>query len=313
MRRRGESRRTAPPLVALALLLPLAGAALACADGGNQSLRRGDRLLGTGDLEGAIAEYKLALRQGGESPSVLLRLGQAYAARGDVDETLRHYQTLLERDSSYLHQMAGDLIVLARRSLERGARENMVRAVRPLLERDLGLVPPDLRLALARHHWQDGDYAAALPLYLSVLAVDDEERPAAVFYETGRAYEELGGCLESLDYFRRYLEAVHPAAPEVPSARWHYGSCLYEAAERDHTGGRPGAALRKLDRMVRLGVPQTLMDRAQFLRGELLLALGEEERALAAYREVLRLNPARSGPLVQRAEARIRALRFGYQ
>lgn len=295
-------------LVAAALL-----GVVACGGPSEESLERGDRLLGAGELESAIAEYKLALRQGGESAPVLLRLGQAYARHGDVEETIRYYEPLLETDSSHMYQMAGDLIGLARDALARGARENVARALRPLLEVSVGLVPVDLRLALARHYWQDGDYAAALPLYLSSLTEGGEEIPAAVHFETGRAYEEMGGCLEALEYFSVYLEAAARDAPQVPSARWHYGSCLFEMAETDHAAGRPRAALEKLDRMVRLGVPQTLLDRAHFLRGELLLAMGEQERALDAYREVLRLNPTRSGSLVQQAEGRIRQIRFGYR
>lgn len=300
-------------ILALALLV-LGGA---CADPAEQSVRRGDRLLGAGDVDEAIAEYRLAIRQGGETPDKLVRLGNAYAIRGDADEALRHYELLLSTDSTYRYQMAGDLIDLGRSAMARGNRESMARAVRPLLDMGIGLVPVDLRLAVARHYWEDGDYVRALPLYLSVLSeagVDDPENgpPPSVFYEAGRAYEELGGCLESLEYFRRYLDAAGPRAGEVPSARWHYGSCLFEVAEANHAAGRPGAALENLDRMIRLGVPQTLLDRAHFLRGELLMALGEDARALAAYEEVLRMNPARSGPLVQRAEARIRQIRFGY-
>lgn len=307
-RRRRRPNTLLRSLVAASLLW-----AAACGGPQEESLDRGDRLLGAGDLESAIAEYKLALRQGGESAPVLLRLGQAYARHGDVDETLRYYEPLLERDSTHLYQMAGDLIGLARDALARGARENVARALRPLLGVSIGLVPVDLRLALARYYWEDGDHAAALPLYLSALSEGGEEISPAVYFETGRAYEEMGGCLEALEYFSVYLDGAARNAPQVPSARWHFGSCLFETAEADHAAGRPRAALEKLDRMVRLGVPQTLLDRAHFLRGELLLAMGEQDRALDAYREVLRLNPARSGSLVQQAEGRIRQIRFGFR
>lgn len=290
----------------VAVLLLAAG----CGDPAEDSVQRGDRLLGAGEVDAAIAEYKLALRQGGESPEALLRLGHAYAVRGDVDEALRYYEPLLARDSSYRHQMAGDLIGVAREAASRGARESMSRALTPLVNQSLGLIPSDLRLSLARYHWADGDHARALPLYLSVLAEEEEVTPS-VHYETARAYAALGGCLESLEHFQHYLAGIDPTAPELPSARWHYGNCLFQVAEVDHAGGRPRASLEKLDRMVQLGVPQTLMDRAHFLRGELLLAMGQEERALRAYQEVLRLNPARTGPLAQRADARIRQIRFG--
>jgi tetratricopeptide (TPR) repeat protein len=288
---------------------------MACGGPSDQSLTRGDRLLAAGDLDAAVAEYKLALRQRGDEPDVVLRLAHAYALRGDVDEALRHYRDLIARDSSYRFQAAADLSTLARQALSEGAPDNMARALLPVWDWGLGLVPPDLKLALAHHLWRDTDYARSLPLYLSALEepVDDSLlRAPTLYYEMGRAYEALGGCRTALGHFERYLDAASSSAPEWAGARWHYGNCLFTLAQEDRAAGRPGAALQKLDRTVSLGVPQTVIDRAHLLRGELLLALGEPERALDAYEEVLRLNPARSGPLVQQAELRIRQIRFGH-
>jgi tetratricopeptide (TPR) repeat protein len=284
----------------------------ACGDPGGEAIRRGDRLLAEGRTEAAIAEYRLARRQAGETPRVLLRLGHAYAAAGDVDESLRHFHALLAQDSSHLPQVAMDLAAAARGARERGARETMARALQPLGGPRLGLIPVDLRLSLARYHWEDGEYARALPLYLSVLADTARATPPAL-YETARAYEELGGCTESLEYFEAYLRRAGRDAGERNAARWHLGSCLFAAAEADREGGHPRAALRKLDRMIELGVPQTLLDRAHFLRGELLLALGDRDEALASYRQVLRLNPTRSGLLVRRAEDRIRDILYDFR
>lgn len=331
-----RSRGALGPGLALAVALLLAGAACG---GRSEALARGDRLLGEGSPEAAIAEYRLARRQTGESPEVLLRLGHAYAVSGDVDAAVRHYESLLERDSSYRWQAAADLAEAARRAMRRGAAENMVRALEPLVGFQLGLVPWDLRLALARHHATDGEHERALPLYLSVLdeagsaeaatgaagdvaGSDDpgagpvparRSLPPAVHYEVARSYEELGGCLEAIPRFERYLEEAGRGAAEATSARWHLGNCLFLAAGEDRAGNRPRSALARLDRMVELGVPQTLLDRAHYLRGELLLGLGQPERALEAYQEVLRLNPARSGFLVRRAEERIRDIRFGFE
>lgn len=300
----------------------LAAAIVACGDPAGAALERGDELLAEGRVEAAIAEYRLALRQGGESPELLLRLAHAYAVGGDVDASVRHYEALLGRDSSYRWQAAADLAGAARRALARGTPEGMVRALEPVARIHLGLVPPDLRLALARHHGRQGDHERALSLYLSLLAgepgedageEDDLPLPPAVFYELGRAYEDLGACGEAIRWFERYLTEAGRSAAEASSARWHLGNCLFHAAEEDRAAGRPRRALESLERLVELGVPQTLLDRAHYLRGELLLGLGEPERALEAYREVLRLNPSRTGYLVRRAEERIRDIRFGVQ
>jgi len=306
--RAGRLRGGALPFLVLLLA--------ACSDGGQDSLLRGDRLLAAGDADAAIAEYKLAMRQSGESPEIFLRLGHAYALGGDVDESFRYYGILLSQDSSYRYQAAADFAALARTALERGTRENMARALQPLLQWSLGLIPEDLQLELARYFWTEGDYARALPLYLEALSDTvgrSQEVETRVFYEAGRAYEELDGCSRSIEYFETYLSLAGRSAEDRAGAEWHLGRCLFEVAQEDRAVGRPRGALNRLDRMVELGVPQTLMDRAHFNRGELLLILGDTERALSAFEQVLRLNPARSGPLVQRAEQRIRQIRFEHE
>lgn len=284
--------------------------ATACSDAADRSLATGDRWLGVGDLDAAIAEYKLAQRQRGPAPAVLVRLGHVYALRGDVDEALEYFEPLLDQDSSYRFQVATDLAALATVAHERGASENMARALQPLVGWGLGFVPRELQPSLAYHYWSDGAYARSLALYLSVMD-DSAEVAPSVYYEAGRAYEELSGCERALPLFEAYMSRASRRDEDMDSARWHYGNCLFLAADEDRAVGRPGAALRKLDKMVQLGVPRTYLDDAHFLRGEMLLALGQTESALAAYQRVLDLNPARSGAQVRRAEERIRQIRFG--
>ncbi len=300
-----RARAAAPALICAAL------AAAACQAPADRSIQLGDRLLAVGEAEAAIAEYKLAQRQRGDDTEILLRLGHAYAQRGDVDEALAYYEPLAERAPDLRHQIAADLVGLAARARKRGASENMSRALQPLLAWDLGFVPPDLLESLAQHYARDGDYSASLAIYLTLLG-DNAEPGPRVLYETGRAYEELGGCDRAIPYFERYVEAAGRRDPDRDAALWHYGNCLFLSADEDRAAGRPSAALRKLDQMIRLGVPRTYMDDAHFFRGEMLLAGGNTDAALRAYTRVLDLNPSRTGALVRRAEERIRQIRFGF-
>ncbi|MEJ2313128.1 MAG: tetratricopeptide repeat protein [Gemmatimonadales bacterium] len=286
---------------------------LGCSDPTGDAIERGDLMLGEGKPEAAIAEYKLALRNRPDDPELLARLGHAYAASGQIDGTLRYYVPLLASDTSYRDQIAADLVAVARDALGRGSRANMVRALAPLLSNGAGDIPADLRLAQARYLREQGDYERALPLYLTVIDSDATEAgdvPPVAWFETARAFEELGACRESLDYFSEYLSRAPADAAETVSAQWHYGNCLYQVSERSWQDGRGGAALGYLDRLIDLGVPRTLLDRAHFLKGEALLAAGNETAALDEFLEVLQLNPTRSGPLVQLAEERVRELRY---
>jgi len=299
------SRRPRARLAVLGLVV-----ATACQDASARSLLEGDRLLAIGQTEAAIAEYKLAQRQSGDADEVMLRLGHAYAASGDVDEALAYYEPLAERDEEYRRQIAADLAALSLSASKRGASENMARSIEPLLDWGLGYVPSDLLLSLARHDVRDGNHSRALALYLAVLADEDEPAPA-LLYETGRSYEEIGSCERALPYYEAYMEQASRRAEEYDSARFHLGYCLFVSADDDRASGRPEDAIEKLEEMVELGTPRTLMSDAHFLRGEMYLSVGNSEAALQAYQRVLDLNPSRTGAKVREAEQRIRQIRFG--
>jgi len=282
----------------------------ACGGSPDDAVERGDRLYGAGQVNAAIAEYRLALRQSGDEPEVLLRLGDAYGKRGEVEAGLRYVRRLLAQDSTYRYQAAAVLSSAARVALEGGAPDNMARALGPVERMGIGLIPPDLRLSLARYYSGLSDHGRALPLYLA--AAESDSLPAAVELETARTFQELGGCREALGYFERYLERGGAAGTDRSGARWQYGNCLFNVAEEELRGGHQRTAREYLDQLIEQGVPRTLLDRAHFERGEILLARGAYEEAEIDFLAVLELNPARSGPLVGMAEERIREIRYGY-
>jgi len=303
---RGPRVARARRAVALAfVLLPVA-----CGGSPDDALERGDRLYGAGEVDAAIAEYRLALRQRGDEPEILLRLGDAYGERGEVEASLRYMRRLLAEDSTYQFQAAAVLSEAARVALEKGAPDNMARALGPVERMSIGLIPPELRLALARHYAGLADYGRALPLYLG--AFEGDTVPAAVQLETARTFQELGGCREALGYFDAYLKRGGPAGSDRSGVRWQYGNCLFQVAEEERREGRDRAAEEHLDVLIDQGVPRTLLDRAYFARGEIRLARGVYQEAEADFLAVLDLNPARSGPLVAMAEERIREIRYGY-
>jgi tetratricopeptide (TPR) repeat protein len=292
------------PLLSLAFV----SATLACGDGGQETaVARGDRLLAAGEVEAAIAEYKLGLRQAGREPEILLRLGHAYEAQGDVEATLEYLRPLLASEQEFEIQIVAELSEAARVARDQGSPDNMARAMEPVLSLGIGMVPSDLHLPLARYYAGLSDWDRALPLYLAAMEADEPSGEALL--ETARAFQEVGGCREALLYFERFLE--NASRRERTEANWEYGSCLYEIALADKAQGRPDEAVILLDDMIELGVPRNLLDRAHYHRGELHMAFGNLEAAESDYLAVLELNPVRSGPLVRLAEERIREIRFG--
>lgn len=265
--------------------------------------------MAAGAADEAIAEYKLALRTEGEEVGLLLRLGGAYAGRGEVEAALQYLRRALERDSTVRSAVAVELARAARAALADGSPDNMARALEALLPMGLEYVPTDLKLELADYYAELSDYGRALPLYLS--ALETGEASSETWLATAVAFQEMGGCREALEYFERYLESPGAETGEGSAARWQYGQCLFEVAEQDRAAGRSAPALRRLDLLIRQGVPRTLLDRAHFSRGEILRRAGNLEAAEREYEMVRELNPALTGPLVRLAEERIREIRYG--
>ncbi|MGD8494650.1 MAG: tetratricopeptide repeat protein [Gemmatimonadales bacterium] len=294
--------------VFLALAAALLAACGACG-GASGPEERGDRLMATGAVDEAIAEYKLALRTRGEDPAILLRLGSAYAGRGEVEASLQYLRRTLEQDSSYKDVVAVELTRAARVAMDDGSPDNMARALEMVLPMGMAYLPPDLKLELARYYADLSDYGHALPLYLS--ALDDGDTEPATWLATAVAFQEVGGCREALDYFELYLDSPRADRGDGSAARFQYGQCLFEVAEQDRSAGRTAPALEKLDLLIDQGVPRTLLDRAHFARGEIMRRAGNLDAAEAEYEKVRELNPARTGPLVRLAEERIREIRYG--
>jgi tetratricopeptide (TPR) repeat protein len=272
-------------------------------------LSRGDRLLGAGRPDEAIAEYQVALRREGESAEALLRLAHGYAHLDRVDEASEYYARLLLSDSAYSDQAVADFLEMAERALQDGDRARLARALERVEEIRPGAVPDRLALPFARYYYELREYASALPLYVSSLTAQADSADPEVRYEIARVYYELGECGQALVHFQAFL-AGRPAGEARAEARWHAGKCAFELAEKDRLAGRPAEALRKYELVIALESPQALQDDAWFEKGEILFALGEFDEAIGCYQRVLDLNPSRTGRHVRLAEDRIRNIRY---
>jgi len=305
-----ESRRRAPAAGLRAQWIALCAAAVAACGGGEDATARGDRLWADSAYSAALAEYRLAMRQDPGNEAILLRVAHAYAVGGELERAREAYRQLLERDADHTDQAVFDYMRLARRALERRDRYGMATAVEAALALRPQLPLGELAAPLARYYAENGEPARALPLYERALAEASRDSAGQLLYEIGRIEEALGHCAEAISYFNAYRQR-QPTGERVGEARWHTGSCALELARQAHLAGRLPEALEHLDVVLELGVPENVQDQAWFERGEILFAIGRFEEALAAYRRVLDLNPARTGQLVERAQQRIDQIRFG--
>jgi tetratricopeptide (TPR) repeat protein len=263
---------------------------------------RGDRYWADSNYVAALAEYRLAARQGG-SADAEARVAHAYVVTGQLDRARARYDGLFKLDPAYVDQAIFDYVWLARSSLQRGDRYGAARAAEAALQLRPGLAMPELALTLARHYATVGDAERALQFYHRALSGGDPMTHVGLRFEIASLTERSGNCEQALPYFRAFIEQS-PSSDSVTEARWRMGTCGLERGRQLREAGEAGRALELLQITLELGAPQNLLDQAWFERGEALVTLGRQDEALLAFERVVELSPVQS-PLAARARRRI--------
>ena len=267
---------------------------------------RGDRYWADSNYVAALAEYRLAAKQG-DNVQAESRVAHAYVVTGQLDRARTAYDALLRVDPGAVDQAVFDYVSLARTSLQRGDRYGAARAAEAALQLRPGLSMPDMALTLARHYATVGDAENALQFYHRALASADDSLKAGLLYEIASLSEHSGACTDALPYFRAF-EETSQSQDSVTEARWRMGTCGLESGRQALDSGNPGQALDLLQVTIDLGVPQNLLDQAWFERGEALMALGQADSAAVAYQRVLDLSTAGRAQLAARATRRLQEI-----
>lgn len=212
----------------LGLLLCLSALA-ACSTRATEenAVRRGDQAFAQGDFDEALAEYRLAVRQGAEGPEVESRVAHTYAMIGRVDDAGGYYAEAVAHAPELADQAVADLMRMARDAQARQDRFAMASAVETALRLRPGIGVGDMSLPLARHYFQNGEYGRALPFYQKALADAADSVPNIVF-EVGQAHEEIGDCEHALFFFEQFRAMVRPW--ERGEVDWYIGTCAFDMA-----------------------------------------------------------------------------------
>lgn len=298
------------PLFASLMLLLTALPACTSRASEENALRRGDEAFAQGDYDEALAEYRLAVRQGAEGPEISSRVAHTYVMMGRVDDAGGYYLDAAARDPELADQAVSDLMRLAWDAEARQDRFAMASAVETALKLRPGIGVGDMSLPLARHYFQNGEYGRALPFYQKALADAADSIPEIVF-EVGRAHDEIGDCEHALPFFEQFRAMVRPW--ERGEVDWYIGTCAFNIARdlrrRTLAPAELDRALELIDRTVEVGEPRNIQAQAWFEKGEILSELGQCAAAQEAYSQVRYADQA--GSWVDRAQSRFDEIRFG--
>ena len=276
------------------------------------AIRRGDVAFAAGDFEEALAEYRLAVRQGAADASVTSRVAHTYAMMGQVDDAGAYYLETSSKDDTYVDQAVSDLMRLAVDARDNNDRFAMATAVETAFQLRPGIGVGNMSLPLAQHYFENGEYGRAIPFYQSAMADATDSLPEIVF-EIAQAYEEIGDCEHALLGFERFREMVRPW--ERGEVDWYIGTCAFTLSHDVMNSGpligeeELDRALELIERVVEVGEPRNIQAQAWFDMGEIFSQMGACEEAMSAYEQVRYMD--QSGALIDRALRSYDEIRFG--
>ena len=266
---------------------------------------RGDEAFARGDMTEALAEYRLALRQGDPEAPVLMRTAHAYAVAGRIAEARDHYLEAIELEPEMKDLAVADLLRVAKRATERNQGIAAAAAVEAAMLIEPGVSLTGVALPLARHFRNSGRYGEALPFFIE--AVRESGSDPAVVYEMALAYAELGDCERALVFLEQVRGDL--TFSQRSEADWQMGSCSHELAREARAGEDFEEALRFYEATIAAGEPRSRLAESWYEVGEIRASLGDCELAVEAFEQVQRQDLA-TNALVERARTRIDEIRF---
>jgi tetratricopeptide (TPR) repeat protein len=298
---------------ACALVFALTFSALGCTPLGEEgsSVSRGDQAFAKGDLPEALAEYRLALRQGATGPEVYARVAHTHVRLMRIDEARDYYELAVAADSAWAEQAVADFVHLAREEEQARDYFGLASAVETALAFRPGISLQDFALPLARHYADIGEHGRALPFFQKALSALDPDSLPRILFETGVAYDEVGDCENAVVYYDGYSERIPGWGGDRSEVDWRLGNCAFRLARFHRAEGEDEEALRNLETLLEIGQPMNLQALGYFEKGEILGIRGECEAAIEAFEQVPVFDPSGSSPLVNRAEDRVDQIRFG--
>jgi tetratricopeptide (TPR) repeat protein len=269
----------------------------------------GDEAIARGNLPAALAEYRMAVQRGGsEDPLALARLAHTHALMGNVDGAGDSYLLAVKFDADLIDQAVSDLIRLAQDAMSRSDLFGLASAMEIARTFRPGITVDGMALPLARHYFNNGQYATALSYYQSAISGRQKDTIPEVIFEAASAYDEVGDCRRALLHYEQYRGMI--ASWRRSEVDWRIGNCSILLARELRSINADEEALVYLERAVAIGEPRSLQSLAHFEIGEILFDMNRCEAAMQAFLEVSRADQTGTSPLVSRARWRYDELRF---
>lgn len=244
----------------------------------------------------------------GESPSAELQylFGKAWLKSGSEAEAQTAFEDCRKQDASYSPKIARFLKDEAAASIAAADIPRGKRMIALALNFQSGLDFGEHnalvgKLALDRREFDRA--ISYLQKYLD--AFPDAPGAAEAMIDLAAAYEGKGDTARAIEMYRRFQER-YPRSRLASNALWEFENLLLKEAESLYRDGAASEAESLLAELAPSAGSPLVIERANFLLGEICEKRGDVSQAVRYYREVV--NSGSSGKLVQKAKENIERL-----
>ncbi len=287
----------------LIVLLFVALIATGCGGNKSRATDRARKALDKRDYSRALAELN-TIKQEDEikTPEVQYLLGKTYLGLSNLQQSQTYFKSVLAKDPSYRDSIA---LAYKKRGLELGKVGEKEKALECFEQsmRTSAIDMSDAYVLMGEIYAKYGELGRSAHYYrLALKILGDSTIRALTWEKLIKITERLGNAG---DAFLTSEKALYEKHYHLQS---YYCENGYSYAQDLLHRGKLDSADLVISRVLQVQLSPMLKDDIYFLAGEIKLKNGDIEGAVAAYKEVLKLNLNASNALIQRARKRLSML-----
>jgi len=267
------------------------------------------KFIGNGKYRDALFVIKHYFKRGGErSPELLFLAGISYLKLGIESDASESFEECISRDKRWAGKIAEIYSKEVARAVE---KKKLAKAKRMIAEAihfnpgvDFGRYNVIAGNVLME---QRSDSLAVVYFERYMLAHPDTSGISRVMLDLATCYENMGDTTKAVEMCRNLITRF-PKSQLRSSAEWKLENLLYEKALGAFNAGQADEARLMLEEIVSSSKNPVIKEKAYFLLGRIYERLGDRDKAIRFYREVVNLNLGSSSRLLEKAKERIEEL-----
>lgn len=232
-------------------------------------------------------------------------LGYCYLKKNEFGEALTYFEKSLVINEEYKDSVIAIYNNLAANALKIDESERALFFYEEIAKLVPAYEQASNLFLIGDLNFNSGNYPASVQAYIKALAIDSTSKQARqVKQRLVQALFESSRFYEALELAEQQYENLKTAANllQLNEIRFALGNDLFNQGLLD-------SSQVFFELIISMQEPKSLLDDTYFLIGEIYLKRNNFDKALEAYKKVLRLNPYEKGEVVKKAKERIREIK----